>query len=81
MSTWDYFQQFLDRYGVAVAMVGWFMFRLEKLMTKLTSRVNRLIIANVLIAKTLELDEESEKLILAAGDDDDEAGDTGNAQG
>lgn len=63
-------QNFIERFGVSLFVACWFMFRNERQMTKLMSKVNKLIITNVLISKTLDLDEESERMIAAAADED-----------
>lgn len=63
-------ERFIDRFGVAVFVACWFMFRHERLMARLITRVNKLIISQVVIAKTLDLDEEQERLIRAASDED-----------
>lgn len=65
---------FLERFGIAVLVAAWFMFRHERLMYRLTTRVNKLIITTVVIAKTLDLDEEQDRLIRAASDEADPKG-------
>ena len=60
----------LDRYGVAVVMLGWFAFRLDGLFSRLMSKVNRLILAVMLILRTLNLSEEEASLMDAISDDD-----------
>lgn len=68
--SFEQIQQFIERFGVSLFVAVWFMFRHEKQMTRLINKVNKLIITNVLIAKTLDLDAEQERLIEAASDDD-----------
>lgn len=70
MSTWDIAARFLDRFGVAIFVMIWFMLRNERLMLRLITRVNKLIISQVVIAKTLDLDEEQDRLVRAATDED-----------
>jgi hypothetical protein len=70
METLTFFGQFVERYGLGLAMVFWFMSRHEKQMARLISKVNKLIITNVVISKTLDLDAEQERLIAAASDED-----------
>lgn len=66
---------FVERYGLGLVMVLWFMFRHEKQMNRLVAKVNRLIIANVVISKTLDLnDEDTDALIRAASDEDSNPG-------
>lgn len=60
----------LDRYGVAVVMLGWFAFRFEGLIRRLMSKVNRLILAVMLILRTLNLSEEEASLMDAISDED-----------
>jgi hypothetical protein len=67
---WELIQHFIDRFGVSLFVACWFMFRHEKQVARLTSKVNKLIITNVLIARTLDLDAEQERLISAATDED-----------
>lgn len=71
MSAWDIAARFLDRFGVAIFVMVWFMIRNERLMLRLITRVNKLIISQVVIAKTLDLDEEQDRLVRAATDDED----------
>jgi hypothetical protein len=61
---------FIERFGVALFVAVWFMFRNERNMVRLITRVNKLILVNVVIAKTLDLDEEQDRLIRAASDED-----------
>lgn len=61
---------FIERFGIATFLVAWFMFRSERNITRLTTRVNKLIITTVVIAKTLDLNEEQDRLIRAAADED-----------
>ncbi len=68
--TFDEFTNLLDRYGIAVVMLGWFAFRLEGLVRRLVSKVNRLILAVMLILRTLNLSEEEASLMDAISDDD-----------
>lgn len=67
--TLDDVTSLLDRYGIAVVMLGWFAFRLESLVRRLTSKVNRLILAVMLILRTLRLAEEEQSLMDAISDD------------
>ncbi len=71
--TWELAERFIDRFGVAVFVAVWFMFRHERLMTRLITRVNKLIISQVIICKTLDLDDEQNRLIRAASDEDSDA--------
>ena len=68
--TLDDVTSLLDRYGIAVVMLGWFAFRLEGLVRRLVSKVNRLILAVMLILRTLNLSEEEASLMDAISDDD-----------
>lgn len=70
MSAWDIAARFLDRFGVAIFVMVWFMIRNERLMLRLITRVNKLIISQVAIAHTLDLDEEQDRLVRAATDED-----------
>lgn len=70
----DHLQSFIERFGVALFVVVWFMIRDQRQMAKLISRINKLIITNVLIARTLDLDLEQERLISAASDEDSDPG-------
>jgi high-affinity Fe2+/Pb2+ permease len=72
--TFDQLKELLDRYGIAAVMLGWFAFRLEGQTRRLYSKVNRLIIAVMLILRTLRLAEEEEALMDAISDDDDSGG-------
>lgn len=72
--TFDQLKELLDRYGIAAVMLGWFAFRLEGTLRRLYSKVNRLIIAVMLILRTLRLAEEEERLMEAISDDDDSSG-------
>jgi len=67
--TFAEFKELLDRYGVAVVMLGWFAFRFEGLIRRLVSKVNRLILAVMLILRTLRLAEEEQALMDAISDD------------
>ncbi len=66
----DTVQNFIERFGVSLFVACWFMFRMEKAIARLTNRVNKLIITNVLVAQTLELGEQKESLIAAATEED-----------
>lgn len=68
--TWQYLERFLERFGVATLVAVWFMLRHERRVDRLITRVNKLIITCVVIAKTLDLDEEQDRLIRAAADED-----------
>lgn len=70
MDMWDLAARFLDRFGVAIFVMVWFMIRNERLMLRLITRVNKLIISQVVIAKTLDLDEVQDRLVRAATDED-----------
>lgn len=70
MNAWDIAARFLDRFGVAIFVMVWFMIRNERLMLRLITRVNKLIISQVVIAKTLDLDEVQDQLVRAATDED-----------
>jgi hypothetical protein len=67
---WDQAGHFIDRYGVALFVTCWFMFRFERLMGILVTRVNKLIITQVVICRTLDLDEQQDQLMRAAADED-----------
>ncbi len=60
---------FADKHGVSLLMLIWFMFRFEKLVNRNGDKLNKLIITNVVIAKTLNLTEEQNRLIGAIDDD------------
>ena len=66
----DGFTSLLDRYGIAVVMLCWFAFRFEGLIRRLISKVNRLILAVMLILRTLNLSDEEASLMDAISDDD-----------
>lgn len=68
--TLTFLGQFVERYGLGLVMVFWFMFRHEKQMNRLVAKVNRLIIANMTICRTLDLDEEQAHLMTAVADED-----------
>lgn len=67
---WSIIEHFIDRFGVAIFVTVWFMFRSERAQARLITRVNKVIISLVVIAKTLDLDEEQDRLIRAASDED-----------
>lgn len=69
--TFDQLKELLDRYGIAAVMLGWFAFRAEAILRRLISKINRLIIAVMLILRTLRLAEEEEALMEAISDDGD----------
>jgi len=69
--TLTFLGNFVERYGLGLVMVFWFMTRHEKQMNRLISKVNKLIITNVAISKTLDLDDEQERMIAAAADEAD----------
>lgn len=65
---WTYAERFLDRYGVAVFVLLWFMLRQDRRMDRLISKVNRMIIGVHTIAMTLNLDEEQKNMAKALAD-------------
>lgn len=67
--TLTFLGNFVERYGLGLVMVLWFMFRSEKKMDRLVSKVNRLIVTNAVICRTLDLGDEQEQLISEAVDD------------
>lgn len=74
---WTTAERFVDKFGVALFVLTWFMFRQERFMNRLASKVNRLIISTAVIAKTLDLQDEQDRMINAVTDDDDSGPKTG----
>ncbi len=74
METLDFLGKFVERFGLGLLLILWFMFRHEKQMNRLTNKVNKLLIANVLISRTLDLDDEQTSLINAVTDEDSNPG-------
>lgn len=71
---WSVAEKFLDKYGIATLVAMYFMFGLTKQLRQLSRLINKLLITNVVIAKTLNLDAEQERLISAADDDESHGG-------
>jgi len=71
---WATAERFLDKYGLATLVALYFMFGLKAEIRQLARLVNKLLITNVVIAKTLNLDAEQARLIAAADDDGSQGG-------
>jgi len=67
---WTVAERVLDKYGLATLVALYFMFTLRAGQERLSRLVNKLVITNIVIAKTLNLGAEQERLISAVDDDE-----------
>jgi hypothetical protein len=60
---WSKAVAFIREFGLPSFLVIWFLFRIEKKLEKFTKTLHNLLTVNVLMLKTLDKDEEAEKLL------------------
>lgn len=68
---WGKFIGFIREFGLPSFLVIWFLFRIEKKLERFTKALNRLLTINVVMLKTLDKDDEADKLLVADAEDKD----------
>lgn len=68
---WGKLVSFIREFGLPSFLVIWFLFRIEKKLERFTKSLNRLLTVNVVMLKTLDKDDEADKLLAedAAADE------------
>lgn len=66
---WSKIVGFIREFGLPTFLVIWFLFRIEKKLERFTKALHRLLTINIIMLKTLDKDDEADKL-LADGDED-----------
>lgn len=66
---WSKLVAFIREFGLPSFLVIWFLFRIEKKLERFTKALNQLLTVNVVMLKTLDKDEEADKLLKSESDE------------
>lgn len=66
---WSKLVSFIREFGLPSFLVIWFLFRIEKKLERFTKALNQLLTVNVVMLKTLDKDDEADKLLAAEADE------------